>query len=353
MSDTDTNTDITPESAPKKETYVSLVETLSFLEDIGAGDPTHDQAVAKADLTLSSAKSHVETVKQRLNLTDTPPASLKKTATKADKGSSNFNHPNKFQTRSLDPYSNNAQPVNTDQVHKVHLQLSALDQQKTNPLQKHSDIVQKARKQAASAQSLEHLCEIIHNFEGCPLKLTATNTVFSDGNPDADIMLVGEAPGADEDRFGKPFVGRSGQLLDKMMAAIRLTRQQDYYISNIIPWRPPGNRPPTPEETAICLPFIQRHIQLKQPKYLICIGGTAAKALLSTKESMGRLRGKWFDYKAYAPSHLQEESGDDLQQSHTIPTTVLFHPSYLLRSPGQKKLAWEDLQKIESFFLTK
>lgn len=345
----------------EKNEYVSLLETLSFLEHIGAGDPTHESALQKSDLSLTSPKNMAQNVLQHLESRADQNVSIKDGEihdhdhVKGDDQTHATKHTYDQQKHKklISSGSMNKNPVNTDQVHKVHLQLNALDKQRVSPLQKQSDIVQKAQNLAASAQSVEELQDIIHNFEGCPLKLTATNTVFADGNPDADIMLVGEAPGADEDRFGKPFVGRSGQLLDKMMAAIQLNRKHDYYITNIIPWRPPGNRPPTPEETAICLPFVQRHIQLKYPKYLICIGGTAAKALLSTKETMGRLRGKWFDYEVN-PSLRSDNTGRETSQrdqNFYIPTTVIFHPSYLLRSPGQKKMAWEDLQKLESYFL--
>lgn len=196
----------------------------------------------------------------------------------------------------------------------------------------------KARQAASSAQSLEELRMALQEFEGCPLKYTATNTVFADGNPKAKIMLVGEAPGADEDRYGKPFVGLSGQLLDKMFSHIGLTRQENLYISNILPWRPPGNRQPTPAETSACMPFIQRHIELVSPDYLIMVGGTAAKTLLNTRDGIMRLRGKWRDYKS-----------DGLEKP--IKSMAIFHPAYLLRSPGQKREVWKDLIVIKHSLL--
>jgi uracil-DNA glycosylase family 4 len=196
----------------------------------------------------------------------------------------------------------------------------------------------KARQLAKSALTLDELRTAVEEFEGCPLKYTATHTVFADGNPKAKVMLVGEAPGADEDRYGKPFVGLSGQLLDKMFSHIGLTREENLYISNILPWRPPGNRQPTPAETSACVPFIQRHIELISPDYLIMVGGTSAKTLLDTKDGIMRLRGKWREYKT-----------DGLD--HPIKTMAIFHPAYLLRSPGQKREVWKDLLVIKNSLL--
>lgn len=185
-----------------------------------------------------------------------------------------------------------------------------------------------------SVTSLEDLRKAIETFEGCALKKTALNLVFSDGNPKASVMLVGEAPGADEDRQGKPFVGMSGQLLTKAFQCAGLERDQDLYISNTIFWRPPGNRQPTSQELEACLPFTQRHIELINPKVLILVGGTAVKALLKTTEGITKLRGKWHDY--ISPG-----------LSAPIPTMAIYHPAYLLRSPGRKKEVWMDLLKIK------
>jgi DNA polymerase len=187
---------------------------------------------------------------------------------------------------------------------------------------------------ASSAQSLEELENALKNFEGCPLKKMATNKVFGDGNPQAEVMLIGEAPGADEDRLGRPFVGKSGQLLDKMFAVIGLSREKNFYITNIIPWRPPGNRQPTASETASCLPFIERHIELVNPKYLIMVGGTATKSLLRRTDGIMRLRGKW--------TNFQTE-----RMSAPIKAMPIFHPAYLLRSPAQKRKVWHDLLQIK------
>jgi uracil-DNA glycosylase len=187
-----------------------------------------------------------------------------------------------------------------------------------------------ARALAGAATTLEELKAAMAEFNGCALKHTASNLVFGDGNPEANIMFVGEAPGADEDRQGKPFVGVSGQLLDRMLAAIGLDRNS-IYISNILPWRPPGNRKPSPAEVLSCLPFIARHIELIKPKVLILVGGTSASNLLDTKEGITRLRGRWVNYKV-----------GDLD----IPTMPIFHPAYLLRQPALKREAWKDIRSI-------
>lgn len=185
---------------------------------------------------------------------------------------------------------------------------------------------------AQSAQTLEELKAALLAFEGCALKYTATNLVFGDGNPKARVMLIGEAPGADEDRQGLPFVGQSGQLLDKAFAAIGLTRE-NFYITNIIPWRPPGNRQPTPAEAEACLPFVKRHLDLVSPDFLILVGGTALKTLLGGRDGIVRLRGAWKDYTSDAEKKMK--------------VIAIFHPAYLLRSPGQKREFWLDLIKIK------
>ena len=192
---------------------------------------------------------------------------------------------------------------------------------------------------AQKAQTLRELKEIMEAFEGCALKKTATNLVFGEGNEKASLMVIGEAPGADEDRLGRPFVGVSGQLLDKMFATIGLSRKDNIYISNMIPWRPPGNRAPTPAEIAICLPFLERHIELIGPKYLCFVGGVSTKALLNTTEGIIRLRGKWHGYKT---PHL----------STPIPSLAMYHPAYLLRSPSKKREAWRDLLTLNSVLKT-
>ena len=194
--------------------------------------------------------------------------------------------------------------------------------------------VESAVEAAQRATSIEELRATLANFEQCPLKNTATNLVFGDGCTSARIIFIGEAPGAEEDRRGIPFVGPSGRLLDRMLESIQLDRNKAF-ISNTIFWRPPGNRSPTSSEVATCMPFVERIIELIDPRILVALGGPAASALLGQAESVGRLRGRWFTY--HTP-----------RLPRPIPTTAIFHPAYLLRSPAQKRLAWRDLLAIKA-----
>lgn len=197
---------------------------------------------------------------------------------------------------------------------------------------------EEAIKCAMAANSLEALQAALAGFEGLAIRKTATNLVFCDGNPSAPIMLIGEAPGADEDRLGRPFVGVSGQLLDKILKCIDLDRTatdagKSIYIANVLNWRPPGNRTPSPQEVEISLPFIERHIALVKPRLLVLCGGVSAKALLNTEESISRLRGRWHDYTPRTPGI----------EMTPIPAICTYHPSYLLRTPSQKKAVWGDM----------
>ncbi len=201
-------------------------------------------------------------------------------------------------------------------------------------LQSADAAVQTAREMAAAAPDLDALRTAVERFDGCPLKATATTTVFGDGSPDGRVMFVGEAPGADEDRQGKPFVGVSGQLLDRMVAWIGLDRT-NFYITNIVYWRPPGNRSPSAAEIAACAPFLERQIELVAPEILVCVGGPSAKTLLGRTEGIMRLRGKWYQYRG--PT-----------MAAPVTATAIFHPAYLLRSPAQKREAWRDLLAIEA-----
>lgn len=191
-------------------------------------------------------------------------------------------------------------------------------------------VAESARERAASARTLDELRGLLEAFEGCALKFSAKNLAFSDGNPEGRVMFVGEAPGAEEDRAGRPFVGRAGQLLDRMLAAIGLDRNE-VYIANIVPWRPPGNRTPTPQEFAICRPFIERQIALADPEILVCLGGASAQALLETKDGILKTRGRWFPYRT------------EKRELHALAT---LHPAYLLRQPLQKRLAWRDFRAL-------
>ena len=193
------------------------------------------------------------------------------------------------------------------------------------------DAIGGAMAAAGAANSLVELKAAMEAFEGCALKRTANNTVFADGVAEGRVMLIGEAPGRDEDRVGKPFVGRAGQLLDKMLASIGLDRQKNAYITNVINWRPPDNRDPSPEEAAACLPFLRRHIELARPKVIILLGAVAARHVVGVSDGIMKLRGRWMEYRV----------GDQM-----VPLMPTLHPAYLLRQPAHKKLAWRDLQAV-------
>ena len=190
-----------------------------------------------------------------------------------------------------------------------------------------------ANELARNAKNLDELFEALKSFNGCTLKLTAKNTCFADGTPHSKLMLVGEAPGREEDLQGIPFVGRSGMLLNRILAAIGLKREE-VYIANTIPWRPPGNRTPTPMETELCRPFIERQIELSAPKILVALGGPAMQVLTGVKNGIIRTRGQWLSHH--------------LENGKTIPVMPTFHPAYLLRTPSQKKLAWADFLEIRN-----
>ncbi|MFO0990643.1 MAG: uracil-DNA glycosylase [Hyphomicrobiales bacterium] len=199
-----------------------------------------------------------------------------------------------------------------------------------------SDSVQDARAIAAACSSLAELAAALAQFDACPLRKTATNLCFSDGNPDAHVLVIGEAPGNEEDLQGKPFVGRSGQLLDRMLAAIELDRRADdparaVLITNTIFWRPPGNRKPTEAETAMCMPFVSRLVELMRPRLILCVGATPTQRMMNLTDGILKLRGRWFDVAL---------------GNGTIPLLATLHPAYLLRQPVQKKLAWRDLLSL-------
>ncbi len=189
-----------------------------------------------------------------------------------------------------------------------------------------------ARARARQAKTLDELEQILAEFDACPLRFTAKNLVFADGNPEARVMFLGEAPGADEDRIGKPFMGRSGQLLDKMMKAVGLDRTSAY-IGNIVPWRPPGNRNPTPQEVAVCRPFVERQIELVDPDIIVCLGAPATQTLTGTKDGILRTRGRLFPYKL---------------PNREVKLLATLHPAFLLRQPVQKRLAWRDFRALRS-----
>jgi DNA polymerase len=203
-----------------------------------------------------------------------------------------------------------------------------------------ADALTEARRAAAAASTLAELEAAVREFEGCPLKAQARSTVFMDGVVGAPVLIIGEAPGKDEDEQGKPFVGRSGQLLDRMLATIGLSRTVNCAITNVVPWRPPGNRTPTAAEIAVCLPFARRHLELARPSLVILVGGVAAQAMLDTKDGITKLR------KA---SHRLSLGAT----GETVPTFATLHPAYLLRRPGEKRFAWADLLRVEQHLLSK
>ena len=218
----------------------------------------------------------------------------------------------------------------TDNIPNDYTKADVMEQNATgNP-------VDLSRAIAEKCTTLETLKQALSNFELCDLKKTATNTVFADGNPDSKIMLIGEAPGANEDLYGIPFCGESGKLLDHILKSIGLDRSS-VYISNTIFWRPPANRRPTIEEMQICKPFVEKHISLIEPKLLLLVGSTAVSALLDNQEPMSRLRNREFKY-------------DNQYLKSSIATRAIFHPSYLLRQPSQKKLVWNDMLRIKRDF---
>ncbi|WP_336287911.1 uracil-DNA glycosylase [Bartonella sp. CB60] len=217
-----------------------------------------------------------------------------------------------------------------------HQRVPPTTKQHESPLP-HSDITQhtlSAVKIAKNTHTLDELKSALLAFNGCSLKLTAKNTCFADGTAGSPLMLIGEAPGREEDMQGIPFVGKAGILLNKILASIGLTRQ-NVYITNTIPWRPPGNRTPTPREVALCRPFVERHIQLANPRVLIALGGVATQFLTGTQNGIIRTRGKWLTY-----------TGEDEVKIPVMPT---FHPAYLLRTPSQKKLTWMDFLEVKNY----
>jgi uracil-DNA glycosylase family 4 len=240
-----------------------------------------------------------------------------------------------------EPVNRFAEPTPARQMAQQMVQAKAAQQAGTNPAPirptakaavPDEEQVARAREISAKAQTLDELRDALMGFDGCNLKLTAKSLVYAGGSPNADLMIVGEAPGRDADVEGLPFSGRSGQLLDAMLAAIGIKREGGAYIANVVPWRPPGARNPTPLETEICRPFIERQIELANPKVLITLGGLPAKVLLHGNEAVLRLRGTWKVHKT--ASGLE------------IPAMPTLHPDYLLKNPAHKKLAWRDLLEV-------
>jgi len=238
---------------------------------------------------------------------------------------------------SPESYFKKANKPDNEQIITVKIQKNNINPENITELESPEVMARNIRKMAEDCKSIEQLRDLVVNFKSLSICKTAKNTVFSDGNPNSKIMVIGEAPGANEDEEGIPFCGMSGKLLDKMLETIGLDRQKNFYITNSIFWRPPGNRRPTPEETNICLPLIERHIALFNPKLIILVGSTAALSLLHSIDPISRLRQ---NFHSYTNKYLKEE----------VPVAVIFHPSYLLRQPKQKKTTWYDLLNIKEKF---
>jgi DNA polymerase len=217
--------------------------------------------------------------------------------------------------------------------------INSMENQSLSPDKKFlplNEIVENARSLASKAKTIAELKKMVEDFDGCNLKKMATNTVFSDGNPDSEIIIIGEAPGNHEDLRGIPFCGDSGEMLTAMFNGINLTREKDYYVTNVIFWRPPGNRRPTEEELAICRPFVERHLQLFNPKVIILVGATAMNAIIDTDDTISKIRGQFIDF---SPQFLKNKTK----------TFTIFHPSFLMRQPAKKRLAWLDMLNLQKF----
>lgn len=267
---------------------------------------------------------------------------IKKTMTKESTKQNftqNINEDNSQKNSFIKPIFSTSQAISTLAKKSQQISNLQINNSDSSSLEKFlplNDIIERARNIANQCQDLNELKKAVENFDGCNLKKMATNTVFSDGNPDSEIMVIGEAPGNNEDLQGIPFCGDSGILLNEMLNAVNLTRKKDFYITNVIFWRPPGNRRPSEEELAICRPFVEKHIQLFAPKVIILVGATAMSAILGINEPITKIRGRFLDYK---PDFL----------SKNTKTFTIFHPSFLMRQPAKKKVAWQDMLSLENF----
>ncbi|MFM7620152.1 MAG: uracil-DNA glycosylase [Alphaproteobacteria bacterium] len=311
------------------------INALEFYDDNQLNEIYFDQPQNRL---IPENNSH----KEILNITNNnSPKKNKKINDNSHNYSNNSNNPNTSSTNLITPIfsTNNA----LASLAKRNEQITSSNSSEINSTENSTEkfipldqIINQAKNLAQQCQNLEELKKAVSEFDGCNLKKMATNTVFADGNPKSQIMVIGEAPGNHEDLSGIPFCGDSGQMLDDMLRAINLKRQNHYYITNVLFWRPPGNRRPTDEELSICRPFVERHIELFKPKIIVIVGATAMSALLDIDEPITKIRGQIIEY---TPEFLTQASK----------VMTIFHPSFLMRQSAKKKLAWQDMLTLENF----
>jgi DNA polymerase len=313
-----------PSDSPPASTPLTASETLAALQwliDAGADEAVGDEALDRTALAPApriAAQARAQTAREQ---TPSEP-SLSKPSDAAPR----------HDTRSPQAMPPAGAPLAGNRNRFQEAPQQPLWHPSAGALSSTEETLGDARRLAREATSLEELRAAVAAFEGCPLKRTAMNLVFADGNPQAKIMLIGEAPDADEDRQGRPFAGERGKLLDKMLTCIGLDRTS-VYLTNLLFWRPPGNRPPTAGEIASCLPFVERHVELVNPGHILLAGEIPAKTLLGRTGSIVKLRGQWGHYR---PPGLEQP----------VPALTILHPAYLLKQPAQKRLAWRDLLRL-------
>jgi DNA polymerase len=322
-----------------KKNY-NLIETLELLDQECLNEIYFDQAqnhflIKDQEIKLKSIDSNNNNLAinnaENMNKNLSKPSTSKSVSNVDSKSSSNAKNPILTNVNSLDNAIANLAKKNQLLVENI----SSNDDSnlKFIPI---DELISNAKKIAKNCNTLDELKIAVEKFEGCNLKKMATNTVFCDGNPQSKIMVIGEAPGNHEDLKGIPFCGDSGNMLNEMLMSINLKRENDFYLTNVIFWRPPGNRRPTDEELAICRPFVERHIALFAPKIIILVGSTAMSAILGLKDPITKIRGEILDYQV-----------DFLTSPSKIFT--IFHPSFLMRQPMKKKIVWQDMLTLEKF----
>jgi DNA polymerase len=320
-----------------KKNY-NLIETLELLDQECLNEIYFDQV--QNHFLIKDQEVEAKSIKSNENLAMNNIKNMPKNLSKNFDSKDIANNKNPSQSNLINHVAKNNNLDNAiENLAKKNQLLVQNNSQLNDPDQKFiplDEIIANARTIANNCQTLDELKIAIENFEGCNLKKMATNTVFCDGNPQSKIMVIGEAPGNHEDLQGIPFCGDSGNMLNEMLLAINLKRQNDFYLTNVIFWRPPGNRRPTDEELAICRPFVERHITLFAPKIIILVGATAMLAILGLKDPITKIRGEILDYQ---------------EKFLTNPTKIftIFHPSFLMRQPMKKKIVWQDMLTLEKF----